>query len=127
MFDFKQLLVDSGIIVHWGEPKTWYGIPASHADKAESVMHESASELFEAQPDLLHHIVTTMNPNVLQSHGVPVYRMDQEAGEFIITFSRAYHAGFNHGFNLAEAVNFAPPDWLPIGRRCVEHYRKVKR
>ena len=113
--------------LHWGEPKTWYGIPSSHAEKAESVMHDSASELFQAQPDLLHHIVTTMNPNVLQSHGVPVYRMDQQAGEFIITFSRAYHAGFNHGFNLAEAVNFAPPDWLPIGRRCVDHYRNVKR
>ena len=33
--------------------------------------------LLQAQPDLLHHIVTTMNPNVLQAHGVPVYRMDQ--------------------------------------------------
>ena len=42
-------------------------------------------------------------------------RMDQYAGEFIITFARGYHAGFNHGYNLAEAVNFAPPDWLELG------------
>ena len=70
-------------------------------------MRSSAKELFESQPDLLHHIVTTMNPNVLQAHGVPVYRMDQYAGEFIITFPRGYHAGFNHGYNMAEAVNFA--------------------
>ena len=114
--------------LHWGEPKTWYGIPASFAEKAENVMCQSAPELFQAQPDLLHHIVTTMNPNVLQAHGVPVYRMDQHAGEFIITFSRAYHAGFNHGYNLAEAVNFAPPDWLQtMGRQCVEHYSAVRR
>merc|ERR1719285_1275493 len=113
--------------LHWGEPKTWYGIPSTHAEKAETVMRKSASELFQAQPDLLHHIVTTMNPNVLQAHGVPVYRMDQHAGEFIITFPRAYHTGFNHGYNLAEAVNFAPPDWLQIGRKCVEHYSLMRR
>ena len=53
--------------------------------------------------------------------------MDQYAGEFIITFPRAYHAGFNHGYNLAEAVNFAPPDWLEIGRKCVEHYSLMRR
>ena len=113
--------------LHWGEPKTWYGIPSSQAEKAENVMRQSAPELFQAQPDLLHHIVTTMNPNMLQAHGVPVYRMDQHAGEFIITFSRAYHAGFNHGYNLAEAVNFAPPDWLQVGRQCVEHYSTMHR
>merc|ERR1719461_740424 len=113
--------------LHWREPKTWYGIPSTHAEKAEAVMRESAKELFQSQPDLLHHIVTTMNPNVLQAHGVPVYRMDQYAGEFIITFARGYHAGFNHGYNLAEAVNFAPPDWLQLGRSCVEHYSMMRR
>ena len=52
--------------LHWGEPKCWYGISAKYAEKAEEVMRESAKELFSGQPDLLHHIVTTMNPNVLQ-------------------------------------------------------------
>ena len=31
------------------------------------------------------------------------------------------------GYNLAEAVNFAPPDWLPMGRSCVEHYSMMRR
>merc|ERR1719410_2557900 len=113
--------------LHWGEPKTWYGIPSKYAEKAEEVMRQSAKELFAGQPDLLHHIVTTMNPNVLQAHGIPVFRIDQRPGEFIITFPRAYHAGFNQGYNLAEAVNFAPPDWLELGRSCVEHYSMMRR
>ena len=32
--------------LHWGEPKTWYGIPSKYAEKAEAVMKTSAKELF---------------------------------------------------------------------------------
>lgn len=47
--------------------------------------------------------------------------------EFIVTFPEAYHAGFNHGLNVAEAVNFAPADWIAFGLRCVERYRRYAR
>ncbi|XP_021966599.1 lysine-specific demethylase lid isoform X2 [Folsomia candida] len=113
--------------LHWGEPKTWYGVPGGKADQFEDAMKRAAPELFQSQPDLLHQLVTIMNPNILMNAGVPVFRMDQRAGEFIITFPRAYHAGFNQGYNFAEAVNFAPADWLPIGRDCIDHYSTLHR
>jgi len=113
--------------LHWGDPKTWYGVPRADAEKFEAVMHQSAPELFKHHPDLLHHLVTTINPNKLMQEGVRVVKADQCAGEFIITFPRAYHAGFNQGYNFAEAVNFCPADWIPVGRQCIEHYRKLSK
>ena len=83
--------------------------------------------LLTGQPDLLHQLVTIMNPNTLMDAGVPIYRIDQHAGEFVVTFPRAYHGGFNQGYNFAEAVNFTPSDWLEKGRECVEHYSQLHR
>ncbi|XP_066566262.1 lysine-specific demethylase 5C isoform X2 [Amia ocellicauda] len=113
--------------LHWGEPKTWYGVPSVAAERLEEVMKRLTPELFESQPDLLHQLVTIMNPNILMAHGVPVVRTNQCAGEFVITFPRAYHSGFNQGYNFAEAVNFCTADWLPAGRSCIEHYRRLRR
>ncbi|XP_062314993.1 lysine-specific demethylase 5B-B isoform X1 [Osmerus eperlanus] len=113
--------------LHWGEPKTWYGAPGFAAEQLEEVMRKLAPELFDSQPDLLHQLVTIMNPNTLMAHGVPIYRTNQCAGEFVITFPRAYHSGFNQGFNFAEAVNFCTVDWMPLGRQCVDHYRMLNR
>ncbi|CAB3371603.1 Hypothetical predicted protein [Cloeon dipterum] len=113
--------------LHWGEPKTWYGVPGASAPEFEEAMRSKAPELFENQSDLLHQLVTIMNPNLLMERGVPVYRTDQQAGEFVITFPRSYHAGFNQGYNFAEAVNFAPPDWLTLGRECIDHYAEQRR
>uniref|UniRef100_A0A452ULZ2 Lysine-specific demethylase 5C n=1 Tax=Ursus maritimus TaxID=29073 RepID=A0A452ULZ2_URSMA len=105
--------------LHWGEPKTWYGVPSLAAEHLEEVMKKLTPELFDSQPDLLHQLVTLMNPNTLMSHGVPVVRTNQCAGEFVITFPRAYHSGFNQGYNFAEAVNFCTADW--------PHYRRLRR
>lgn len=68
-----------------------------------------------------------MSPSVLKSEGVPVYHAVQHSGEFVLTFPRAYHSGFNSGFNCAEAVNVAPVDWLEHGQVAVELYSKQRR
>lgn len=58
--------------------------------------------------------------------GVRVVHTVQEPGEFIVTFPKAYHGGFSHGWNAAEAVNFATLDWLPYGLEAVRRYAKVR-
>ncbi|KAF8977172.1 hypothetical protein BGZ46_007589, partial [Entomortierella lignicola] len=109
--------------MHWGDTKTWYGVPASDALKFEDTMKKAVPELFEQQPDLLFQLVTMLSPERLVENGVKVLALDQRPGQFVVTFPQAYHAGFNHGFNFAEAVNFAPPDWCPFGLECVQRYK----
>ncbi|KUL92420.1 hypothetical protein ZTR_02263 [Talaromyces verruculosus] len=101
---------------HFGATKTWYGIPGKDAEAFEEAMRQAVPELFETQPDLLFQLVTLLPPDQLKKAGVNVYALDQRAGQFVITFPQAYHAGFNHGFNFNEAVNFAPTDWEPFAR-----------
>ncbi|KAI4315412.1 hypothetical protein L6164_028225 [Bauhinia variegata] len=110
--------------LHWGEPKCWYSVPGNEASAFEKVMRSSLPDLFDAQPDLLFQLVTMLNPSVLQENGVPVYSVLQEPGNFVITFPRSYHGGFNLGLNCAEAVNFAPADWLPYGAFGADLYQR---
>ncbi|XP_073012098.1 lysine-specific demethylase JMJ703 [Typha latifolia] len=113
--------------LHLGAPKMWYGVPGKDALKLEAAMKKHLPDLFEEQPDLLHNLVTQFSPSLLKREGVPVYRCVQHEGEFVLTFPRAYHSGFNCGFNCAEAVNVAPVDWLPHGQTAVELYREQSR
>ena len=112
---------------HFGDPKVWYSIPAAYSEKFEEVMRRRLPHLFNAQPDLLHSLVTILSPKVLRDEGIPVYRAEQHPRSYIITFPYAYHAGFNTGFNCAEAVNFAPVDWLPYGAVATEQYVRDRR
>ncbi|EXJ92098.1 histone demethylase JARID1 [Capronia epimyces CBS 606.96] len=112
---------------HFGATKTWYGIPGKDAYKFEDAMRKAVPELFETQPDLLFQLVTILPPNQLRKAGVDVYALDQRAGQFVITFPQAYHAGFNHGFNFNEAVNFAPADWEPFGEAGVRRLQDFRR
>jgi hypothetical protein len=113
--------------LHTGEPKQWFGIAGHNAPQFEAVMKELAPELFDDQPDVLLQLVSILSPARLVRHGVPVTRLTQRAGDFVVTFPAAYHTGFNLGFNCAEAVNFAPADWIPYGALCRSMYTRLRR
>ncbi|CAM6081561.1 unnamed protein product [Calypogeia fissa] len=119
---------------HSGAPKTWYGVPGESAPYFEQVVQDNVydKELLAAGQeglayDLLIGKTTMFSPKLLIEHGVPTYRAIQSPGEFIITFPRAYHSGFSHGFNCTEAVNFTMGDWFPFGAAACARYELLKR
>uniref|UniRef100_G3T4L2 [histone H3]-trimethyl-L-lysine(4) demethylase n=1 Tax=Loxodonta africana TaxID=9785 RepID=G3T4L2_LOXAF len=114
--------------LHWGEPKTWYGVPSHAAEQLEEVMRELAPELFESQPDLLHQLVTIMNPNVLMEHGVPVSFFMSPFSIFNFEFPVKRPLRFLLGHKGIWRVNTCSVlEYLPIGRQCVNHYRRLRR
>lgn len=92
--------------MHWGETKTWYGVPGEDTAKFEDTMKAAVPELFEQQPDLLFQLVTMLSPGRLLKENVRVYAVDQRPGQFVVTFPKAYHSGFNHGvsYTLSRAT-----------------------
>ena len=101
--------------LHWGAPKTWYTVPATHGRKLE----ELACKNFPVQAgeckEFLRHKSVMMEPSILLKANIPLTRTVQRPGEFIINFPGAYHSGFNNGYNCAESCNFATEYWIPFG------------
>lgn len=54
------------------------------AESFEDAMKNAAPELFQAQPDLLHQLVTIMNPNILMKAG----RVGGKLWSFYYTYFR---------------------------------------
>ncbi|XP_006092974.1 lysine-specific demethylase 4D-like [Myotis lucifugus] len=102
--------------LHFGEPRTWYTVPPEHGRRLERLARELFPGSSRGCQAFLRHKVALISPTVLKENGVPFRRITQEAGEFMVTFPYGYHAGFNHGFNCAEAINFATPRWVDYGK-----------
>lgn len=114
---------------HWGAPKVWYGVSNTKKDSEgfEKVFKTHLAMKMRELPDLLHHITTMFSPRLLQAANIPVCRLVQHPGEFVVTFPRAYHGGFSLGPNVGEAVNFASYNWISYGADANERYRACSR
>merc|ERR1712137_709267 len=104
--------------LHYGEPKRWYVIPEAERHRFEQLAHGEFTELYGQCKEFLRHKTTLISPSIIRSAGITLYTGVQREGEFMITFPGAYHAGFNHGFNCAESVNFALESWISRGLKA---------
>jgi len=121
--------------IHFGAGKFWYAVPQARASALEQTMRgETSDDLPFNQmadfyftghfpepsrcPQFLRHKSYLASPMMLAKTSCRPNTLVQHAGEFVITFPRGYHAGFNLGFNCAESVNFALDSWIEIGRKA---------
>jgi uncharacterized membrane protein YgcG len=117
-FHVEDLDLYSINYLHTGAPKSWYSIQPERRLRFEALAEgHFASDLRECK-EYLRHKTKLFSPTRMRESGLPFDTVVQRAGEFVVTFPGAYHAGFNHGFNLAEATNFATPRWLSMGPKA---------
>lgn len=104
--------------LHFGKPKFWYSIDLDCNEKFEQLANAFFKDLYKECPEFLRHKTTLIEPKILLANGIKMQKVVQHEREFVIARAKAYHSGFNSGFNIAEAVNFALPDWIPIGKEA---------
>ncbi|KAL0283226.1 UNVERIFIED_CONTAM: Lysine-specific demethylase, partial [Sesamum radiatum] len=49
---------------------------------------------------------------------VYVVQAGANAGEFVVTFPRAYHSGFSPGFYCGDAADIATTEWLSVAKEA---------
>jgi hypothetical protein len=116
--------------IHFGAPKFWYAVPQRHADRFEHTLAGYFPQDAQRCDQFLRHKSFTMSPTQLANDKIPVNMLVHHQNEYVITYPRGYHAGFNMGFNCAESINFALESWLELGKRakvceCVEHSVRI--
>ncbi|KAF8576317.1 hypothetical protein K439DRAFT_676101 [Ramaria rubella] len=104
--------------IHFGSPKHWYAVPQGRAQALETTMKGYFPTDNTTCPQFLRHKSFLASPTLLSQSSVRPNVLVQHAGEFVVTFPRGYHAGFNLGFNCAESVNFALESWIELGLRA---------
>ncbi|KAG5363313.1 DNA damage-responsive transcriptional repressor RPH1 [Yarrowia sp. B02] len=104
--------------IHFGAPKQWYSVNQEDEAKFFQIMADTFPEDHKACKEFLRHKTFLVSPQLLERNGLTVNRLHHYQGEFVITFPYGYHAGYNLGYNCAESVNFATPQWVPIGKHA---------
>ncbi|CAH1764128.1 16101_t:CDS:10 [Entrophospora sp. SA101] len=101
--------------IHFGAPKQWYSISPLKASNFELNMKGWFPHAEKECLQFLRHKEYMVSPTIIGEVPIAINRLIQREGEFVITFPRGYHSGYNLGFNCAESVNFAFEDWIDYG------------
>jgi hypothetical protein len=103
--------------LHSGAPKVWYAVAAGEdAQRLEQLCEGHYHQAKSGCSEYMRHKRALISPAILKKAGIKFTTTVQYPGDAMITFPGSYHFGFNTGFNIAEATNFAVPEWVPYGR-----------
>ena len=108
--------------LHAGCPKVWYVVHRTSTHRLLSLAARLDQELIPRPnfcKNVLRHKDMLLTPALLSAEGISFDTIVQTPGQFVIGDSFSFHEGFNSGFNLAEAVNFATDAWIPYGRKAI--------
>lgn len=102
--------------LHTGGSKIWYGVPDEQSSNFRSAFTSLVPTHCQNKTVWLPCDTAMVPPHMLTDRGVSLCRAEQEPGQFVIVFPRAYTSSLGTGYTISESVYFATNNWLDTAK-----------
>ncbi|KAJ6643275.1 Protein Jumonji [Pseudolycoriella hygida] len=103
--------------LHTGGQKIWYGVPDEQSDNFRKALTSLIPTHCQNKTVWLPCDTAMVPPHMLTDRGVSLCRTEQEPGEFVVVFPRAYSSSVCTGYTISESVYFASNSWLDTAKK----------
>ncbi|XP_070507346.1 uncharacterized protein Jarid2 isoform X2 [Chironomus tepperi] len=98
--------------LHTGASKIWYAVPDEQSSNFRSALTSLVPSHCQNKTIWLPCDTTMVPPYMLTDRNVSLCRTEQQPGQFVVVFPRAYTSSVCTGYTVSESVYFATHNWL---------------
>lgn len=102
--------------LHTGGNKIWYGVPDEQSSNFRSAFTSLVPTHCQNKTVWLPCDTAMVPPHMLTDRGVSLCRIEQEPGQFVVVFPRAYTSSLCTSYTISESVYFATVSWLDTAK-----------
>uniref|UniRef100_A0A182TGG3 ARID domain-containing protein n=1 Tax=Anopheles melas TaxID=34690 RepID=A0A182TGG3_9DIPT len=109
--------------LHTGANKIWYGVPDDQNANFRAALTVLVPTHCQNKTIWLPCDTAMVPPHMLTDRSVSLCRTEQQPGQFVVVFPRAYTSSLCTGYAVSESVYFATNSWLDTAK---EDFRDIQ-
>ncbi|XP_062543483.1 protein Jumonji [Armigeres subalbatus] len=109
--------------LHTGASKIWYGVPDDQNSNFRAALTQLVPTHCQNKTIWLPCDTAMVPPHMLTDRNVSLCRTEQQPGQFVVVFPRAYTSSLCTGYAVSESVYFASSSWLGTAK---EDFRDIQ-
>nr|XP_019536014.2 LOW QUALITY PROTEIN: titin-like [Aedes albopictus] len=109
--------------LHTGASKIWYGVPDDQNSNFRAALTQLVPTHCQNKTIWLPCDTAMVPPHMLTDRNVSLCRTEQQPGQFVVVFPRAYTSSLCTGYAVSESVYFASSSWLDTAK---EDFRDIQ-
>uniref|UniRef100_A0A182PP47 ARID domain-containing protein n=1 Tax=Anopheles epiroticus TaxID=199890 RepID=A0A182PP47_9DIPT len=109
--------------LHTGANKIWYGVPDDQNANFRAALTVLVPTHCQNKTIWLPCDTAMVPPHMLTDRNVSLCRTEQQPGQFVVVFPRAYTSSLCTGYAVSESVYFATNSWLDTAK---EDFRDIQ-
>uniref|UniRef100_A0A182FH25 ARID domain-containing protein n=1 Tax=Anopheles albimanus TaxID=7167 RepID=A0A182FH25_ANOAL len=109
--------------LHTGANKIWYGVPDEQNANFRAALTVLVPTHCQNKTIWLPCDTAMVPPHMLTDRSVSLCRTEQQPGQFVVVFPRAYTSSLCTGYAVSESVYFATNSWLDTAK---EDFRDIQ-